>query len=311
VKNRILVTGAGGFVGGHLLSYLKKAGYDAIAGKRVVTKDDKKSIQLDLTRSPVMDRKKLEGVDVVIHCAGIAEVNESDRGNVEHCEVVNVFGAVNLATLSAEEGVKRFIFISSLKVYGESTKEGEVFRIDSDQKPQGAYALSKATAENMLRDLARESGMEVVILRPPLIYGAGVGGNFQRLVGVVNRAGVLPLGAIHNKRSMVYIGNLCSLIERITFSPVAADRTFLVSDGDDLSTTELLQVLKEVSGSSLYLIPIPEQMLRLAFRVLGKQNIGEKLLGSLCADISETVELLDWEPPFTVNDAIKATVSAK
>lgn len=311
IPPKVLVTGAGGFVGGHLVQYLSDAGYKVVSGKRKITKYEQESIKLNLDQSPVLDKECLQGIEVVIHTAAIAEVDENNKQSVKLCEKVNTKGTVELAKLAAEAGVKRFIFISSLKVNGESTADGDAFRADSVPEPQGIYALSKANAENALRSLAQSTGMEVVIIRPPLVYGQGVEGNFKRLISLINKGLPLPLGAIKNKRSMVYIGNLCSLVERVIEVPAAANQIFLVSDDDDISTTELLRLLKVASGSKVFLLPVPEIILRLLFQLLNKTHISERVLGSLCVDISETINLLDWKPPYSVKEAIHETLPTR
>ena len=218
---------------------------------------------------------------------------------------VNVDGTLNLARQSARAGVERFVFISSIKVNGEETVVGHAFRPEDEAKPVDPYGISKWEAEQGLRKIAKETGMEVVIIRPPLVYGPGVKGNFANLIKLVRKGLPLPLGAIHNRRSMIALDNLVDLIITCIDHPNAANQVFLASDGQDLSTTELLQGLAQAMGRSSRLLPVPGALLSLAATILGKKPVVDRLLGSLQVDISKTRELLDWTPPISVDDGLR------
>ena len=205
--------------------------------------------------------------------------------------------------------MKRFIFISSIKVNGESTAPGQPFTTEVKQPPQDPYAISKYEAEQGLRALAEHTAMEIVIIRPPLVYGPGVKANFASLVNIVAKGLPLPLGAIHNQRSMVYVGNLIDLVVNCISNPKAANNTFLVSDDDDLSTTQLLDGLAKAMGKPSRLIPVPASWLMTLTKMLGKPAIGKRLCGNLQLDISETKSCLGWTPPYSVAEGLKQTVS--
>lgn len=218
---------------------------------------------------------------------------------------VNVEGTLNLARQAAAAGVQRFIFISSIKVNGEETAPGDAFTASDVPAPQDPYGLSKFEAEEGLRSLAQQTGMEVVIIRPPLVYGPSVKGNFASMIKLVQKGLPLPLGAIHNKRSLVGIDNLVDLIIRCIDHPAAANQTFLASDGVDLSTTELLRSVVKAMGKPSRLVPVPASLLQTGAGLLGKKAMAQRLLGSLQVDISKTREVLGWEPPYTVEEGLR------
>ncbi|MNE56065.1 GDP-6-deoxy-D-mannose reductase [compost metagenome] len=206
-----------------------------------------------------------------------------------------------------KSGVRRFIFISSIKVNGESTLPGKPFKADDQPSPQDPYGVSKQEAEEALRQLGHDTGMEVVIIRPVLVYGPGVKANFLSMLNWLNRGVPLPLGAIRNKRSLVAIQNLVSLIVTCIDHPAAANQVFLVSDGEDLSTTQLLCRLSKALGKPARLLPLPEWMLKLAASMLGKQAVAQRICGSLQVDISKNLELLGWTPPVSSDTAMRQT----
>ena len=235
---------------------------------------------------------------------------------------VNVDATLNLARCAASSGVRRFVYLSSIKVNGERTYpahlgprppeaflrfpegERELFRADDVPAPEDAYGISKLEAEQGLFALGRETGMEVVIIRPPLVYGPGVKGNLASLIRVVAKGLPLPLGAIHNRRSLVGLDNLVDLIVTCVNHPAAANQVFLAGDGQDLSTTELLRSIARAMGKPSRLIPVPAGMLMLGATLLGKKAMAQRLLGSLQADISKARTVLGWEPPVSVEEGI-------
>ena len=244
--------------------------------------------------------------EVVIHAAARAHIMKDGLSDpLGEYRRVNVDGTLNLAKQAVVFGVKRFIFISSIKVNGEATRTGNFFAASDAPAPEDAYGLSKLEAERGLIQLATETDMEVVIIRPPLIYGPGVKGNFASMVKLVEKGVPLPLGAIHNKRSLVGIDNLVDLIIRCIDHPAAANQVFLAGDGEDLSTTELLRGVGRAMGKPARLIPVPAGLLQLGATVLGKKAMAQRLLGSLQVDISKTCELLDWKPPYTVEEGLR------
>ncbi|AEY02316.1 NAD-dependent epimerase/dehydratase [Oceanimonas sp. GK1] len=218
---------------------------------------------------------------------------------------VNVEGTLNLARQAAVAGLKRFIFISSIKVNGEQTLLGKPFTADDAAAPEDAYGMSKWEAEQGLRQLAAETGMEVVIIRPPLVYGPGVKGNFASMIKLVEKGLPLPLGAIHNRRSLVALDNLVDLIITCIDHPGAANQVFLAGDGEDVSTTELLRGVANAAGKPCRLLPVPAGLLQLGATALGKKAVAQRLLGSLQVDISKARNLLGWTPPLSVEQGLK------
>jgi nucleoside-diphosphate-sugar epimerase len=226
----------------------------------------------------------------------------------------NVVETLALARRAAAAGVRRFVYVSSIGVNGDASAVDHAFTEQDTEHPHNAYARSKHEAELALQALATETGIEVVIIRPPLVYGAGAPGNFGTLLKGLGKGIPLPLGAVHNQRSMIYVGNLvdflmlCAQPER---SPQAANETFLISDGQDVSTTDLLKTLAPLvhtQGKAARLIPIPAAWLGFALKCLGKSNLAQRLLGDLQVDSSKARTLLGWQPPFTVAQGLVASV---
>ena len=244
--------------------------------------------------------------DVIIHTAARAHImKDSVADPLTEYRKVNVDGTLNLARQSAIAGVKRFIFVSSIKVNGEQTAPGQPFQPNDEAKPIDPYGISKWEAERGLQKIAKETGMEVVIIRPPLVYGPGVKGNFANLIKLVRKGLPLPLGAIHNRRSMIALDNLVDLIITCIDHPNAASQVFLASDGQDLSTTQLLQGLAQAMGNPSRLLLMPGALLSLAASVLGKKAVADRLLSSLQVDISKTRDLLSWTPPISVDEGLR------
>lgn len=309
---RILLTGATGFVGRELL-------------ERMVAQVDLQPVAVVRKSSAALTnhvatfrvagiegdtdwRPALEGVDAVIHCAARVHVmHDTSSDPLAEFRKVNVDGTLNLARQAARAGVRRFIFISSIKVNGEGTELGKPYFADCHPAPLDPYGVSKMEAELRLRDLASETGMDLVIIRPVLVYGPGVKANFRSMMNWLRMGVPLPLGAIHNKRSLVSLENLVDLIVTCIDHPAAANQTFLVSDGEDLSTTELLRRMSIALGKPARLLPVPAALLESAAAMLGKKNVAQRLCGSLQVDISKTRELLGWAPPVSVDQALRMT----
>lgn len=250
----------------------------------------------------------LSTVDVVIHAAARVHVMR-DRALDPLAEYrkVNVKGTLSLARQAAEAGVKRFIFLSTVKVNGFSTLPCRPFNEHAGLMPSDPYAISKKEAEDGLWRLAGDTGMDVVVIRLPLVYGPGVKGNFFSLMRWLYKGIPLPLGAIHNKRSMVALDNLVDLILTCVDHPAAANQVFFVSDGEDLSTTELLMQLSGALGRHARLLPVPSNLLELGAVLCGRQAVAQRLCGSLQVDITKARELLGWSPPVSVKDALHKT----
>jgi nucleoside-diphosphate-sugar epimerase len=244
----------------------------------------------------------LIGVDIVVHLAARVHVmRDSATDPLAEFRRVNVAGTERLALAAATAGVRRFVFLSSVKVNGEKGGYNE----SDPPAPQDAYGISKHEAELGLRVIAAETGMEVVIIRPPLVYGPGVKANFHVLLWAVARGVPLPLGAIHNRRSLVALDNLVDIIVTCIDHPAAANQTFLVSDGEDLSTTELIRHLARAMGRPARLIPVPASVLMAGATLLGKREVAARLCGSLQVDITKARELLGWLPPITMDEGLR------
>ena len=252
----------------------------------------------------------LHDIKTVIHLAARVHFMSDNSANpLYEMHKVNVEGTYNLARQAADSGVQRFIFISSIKVNGESTPLGRPYTTEDRPAPIDPYGISKFEAEDALRQLADESGMEVVIIRPPLVYGPGVKANFYSMMRWLEKGVPLPLGAIHNKRSFVALDNLVDLIITCIDHPAAANQIFLAGDGEDLSTTELLQRLGNALGKPARLLAIPFWVLKAGAMLLGKRDIALRLCDSLQVDISKACDLLGWQPPVSVDDALKKTAA--
>ncbi len=255
-------------------------------------------------------RDALSGIDAVIHCAARVHVmHEQDDDPLQAFRRVNVAGTLQLARQAVEAGVRRFIYLSSIKVNGEMTRAGQPFRADDPATATDPYGISKWEAEEGLFALARDTGLEVVVVRPPLVYGPDVRANFLSMMNWLKKGVPLPFGAIRNQRSLVAVGNLADLLRVCLDHPAAAGQRFLVSDGDDLSTSELLRQLGVALRRPAWLVPVPQAWLEMAARVLGRDDIGRRLCGSLQVDIAKTRTLLNWTPPLTVEQALALTAT--
>lgn len=311
----ILVTGFTGFVGGALVSRLAAnsacEGVVAVVRRKIeLPLDGVHQIQVGDLLSTTDWGNALQGVDAVVHCAARVHVMQDDAIDpLEAYREVNVKGTLNLARQAAQAGVSRFVFVSSIKVNGEATQPGQTFSADDLPSPLDPYGVSKREAELGLREIEEQTGMEVVIVRPPLVYGPGVKANFAAMMRWVARGIPLPLGAIHNARSMVALDNLVDLLVTCIKHPTAAGHTFLVSDGEDVSTTELLRRTAHTMGKKAFLLPVPAIALELSATLLGKRAVAQRLCGSLQVDITKTRSLLGWNPPLTLDEGLKKAVA--
>ena len=311
----ILVTGANGFVGQAVCTQAVLQGFIVCGAAR-----SGRHLRLPVSVEPIVIgdvnaatdwSRALSGVEIVIHLAARVHVmKDTEADPLSAFRSVNVEGTVNLARQAAASGVKRFMFISSVKVNGERTQPGRVFTEADAPNPQDAYGLSKHEAEQGLRRLSVETGMEVVIVRPPLVYGPGVKANFAALMRAVWRGLPLPLGAVHNQRSLVALDNLVDFIVTCITHPQAANQTFLVSDGQDLSTTELVRGMAQAAGVPARLLPVPVWALQAGASLLGKGDAVRRLCGNLQVDTSKARSLLDWVPPLSVEEGLRRAMGA-
>jgi len=327
----IFVTGGNGFVGRALCEHADSLGFKVKAATRmlhpfpgkienVLISSLGKTSHQDASNyghSHNCDHKELQhaltGVDVVIHLAARVHVMKESTVNdpaqiLEAYRVINVGGALELARAAANAGVSRFIYLSSIKVNGESTDLGRPFTADDVPAPEDPYGVSKLEAELALAVLAKLTGMELVIIRPPLIYGPGVGANFATMMNVLSYQIPLPFGAIKNVRSMVGLSNLVDLILTCATVPQAAGQIFLAGDGESISLAGLLRKLIDLMKVRTLLIPVPGQLLSALASVLGKEGVARRLFDSLEVDIQKTREVLQWTPPLTLDQGLKKTV---
>jgi nucleoside-diphosphate-sugar epimerase len=337
---KFLITGANGFVGRALGVELSRRGYAVRSAVRSVAGPDEGIDQVAIGNiDGATDwSEALRGVEVVVHLAARVHVmRDTETDPLVAFRRVNVEGTANLARQAAEAGVKRLVYVSSVKVNGESTcpvdssdlleippsppflkggigspyakgKAGRTAFTETDvANPQDPYGISKWEAEQALHRVAQETGLEVVIVRPPLVYGAGVKGNFAQLIRVLKKSIPLPLASVRNLRSLVYVGNLVDALVLCATHPAAAGQTYLVSDGEDVSTPDLLRRLGAAMGHPARLFPCPPALLKLAGRLTGNSDQVERLLGSLQVDSGKIRRELGWTPPFTLEQGLQAT----
>jgi nucleoside-diphosphate-sugar epimerase len=306
---KILVTGANGFVGQAVSKELLLQGYSLTCAVRShYHLDGAEIIKISGLEEQVDWSTPLVGIDCVIHTAARAHrMNDGSVHAYEEYRKVNVLATLNLAEQAAKCGVTRFIFISTIKVNGDQTDPGKPFKEADIPNPQDNYGKSKREAEEGLFRIAKKTGMEVVVIRPVLVYGPGVKANFASMMKVLQRGIPLPFGVVHNKRSLIYIENLVSLILRCMAHPAASSQIFLASDGYDMSTTELLKACATALGVKARLLPVPQSCLMFIATVLGKKAVAQRLCGSLQVDIDKARQLLAWEPPVLFAEGLKAT----
>lgn len=309
----ILITGANGFVGQHLGAYLVTQGHQVVAATRGTDID----VSFSHSRiAPVGEigvttdwRAALEGVEVVIHLAARVHVmREQAVDPLTEFQRVNTDGTLSLARQAAEMGVKRLVYISSIKVNGERT-QSIPFNEKDEVRPEDPYACSKYEAEQQLLDLTRQCELEVTIVRPPLVYGPGVGGNFQRLLGLAAKGWPLPLAGIHNQRSLINIWNLCNFLEVCSQHPRAAGEVFLIADGEDISTPDLIQKLAEGMEHRAHLFVFPKALLHVTAKLAGQEKVWERLAGSLQVNIGKSRQLLGWAPIVSLDEGLARTAT--
>ena len=311
----ILITGANGFIGSALVSKLaeREAGIIRVAVRkstRIVPKPVEIFEILELSENTDWT-SALNNIDVVIHCAARAHLlkdNASD--SLTEFRKVNTVGTLHLARQAALSGVKRFIFISSLGVNGAETFT-KPFMADDTPQPHSPYAQSKFEAERGLSDLSQTTKMSVFTIRPPLVYGPNAPGNFGTLMRIVKKRIPLPLGRMTNKRSFVFLDNLVDLISLCVTHPNAANQIFLVSDDEDLSTTQLIRRMRNVFSRPAMLLPVPVYFLSVAAKLIRKDEVARSLLGSLQVDVQKTKSLLGWTPPFSVDDGLRKIAGSR
>ncbi len=305
-SKRVLVTGAGGFIGRNLCPVLESSGWHV----RRITRRKASEHAMALEMGVDTDwSQALEGIDAVVHLAARVHVlREQASEPGERFRLVNVAATRQLAMQAAIAGVKRLVFISTIGVHGVKTEE-EGFRETDVPNPLNHYALSKLEAEQALQEVARETGLEVVVIRPPLVYGPGVKANFYMLLRLVQTGLPLPMGSIRNKRDMIYVGNLSDAILQCLSHPAASGETFLVSDGKPVSTPELVRHIASGMGRNARLFPVPVKLLRFGGWVLGRCDMVHRLVSSLEVNHAHICNKLDWKPPYTFDDGICATVA--
>jgi nucleoside-diphosphate-sugar epimerase len=305
------VTGANGFVGSALFARLLRDGTAVRGAVRSLSSPPHgdEGVAMGGLSSKTDWTVALRDVDQVVHLAARVHImNDKSSDPLTEFRRVNFEGTANLARQAAAAGVRRFVYLSSIKVNGEFTEVGQPFNADDAPAPEDPYGLSKHEAEQALCKIAAETGMEVVIIRSPLVYGPGVKANFESMMRWLVRGAPLPLAAVtQNRRSLVAIDNLVDLIRTCLIHPAAANQTFLVSDGEDLSTASLLKRMGAALGHPARLFTVPPSILQIGARLVNKPSIYQRLCGSLQLDITKTRVLLDWTPPVSVDEGLRRT----
>ena len=307
---RVLVTGASGFVGRILCQRMREQGVEVAAVRRQASPPGHVSPEIAVgdIHAATDWSQALTNVDTVIHLAARVHVmRDTVADPLAEFLRVNAAGTEHLARSAAASGVKRLVYVSSIKVNGEETRAGKKFSADDIPAPQDPYGVSKWEAERALYRVADEAGLEVVVVRPPLVYGPGVKGNFAQMLGIVARRVPLPFASVDNRRDLVYVENLVDALIACASHPAAADQTYLVCDGEAVSTPDLLRQLAFAMGVPSRLFPCPPILLRLAGKLTGKSQQLERLLGSLQVDGDKMRADLNWTPPYSLRQGLQAT----
>lgn len=315
---KILLTGASGFIGQSFYkeactrNYFIRCTWRDLNLKPSITASNSEHVEIGNINDKTNWKFFLSDIDCIIHCAAKAHIlKKSQFNSLDSYRNINVEATKNLAIQAAKSGVKRLIFLSTIGVNGNFTKDRNVFDVNDTPKPIENYAISKFEAEEALKEVSNLTGLELVIIRAPLVYGPGAKGNFQRLLNLISKNIPLPFGRIKNSRSFVGIDNLVDLIICCIENTDAAKKTFLVSDGQDLSTTELINLIALSMGRSARLFPVPRALLKFFGFITRKQNEIEKLLESLQVDSTHTRKILNWKPPVSVEEGIRRMVQGK
>lgn len=310
---KFMISGAGGFVGKALCAELlqRRQSVNAAVRSRNSLIENTDVIVVGAIDSETNWADALRDVDVVIHLAARVHVmRESASDPLAEFLKVNLHGTSNLARQAACWGAKRLVYVSSIKVNGEQTSATQSFTELDEPSPQDFYSISKWQAEQALWRIAQETGLEIVIVRPPLVYGPDVKGNFAQMLAVAAKRIPLPFASVHNRRSLIYLGNLVDALIACSTHPVAAGQTYLVCDGEDVSTPDLLRQLCDAMGYAAHLLPFPPGWLRTLGKLAGKSDQVERLLGSLQVDSGKIRRDLNWVPPYTLQQGLQATAES-
>lgn len=305
MQTKILITGSNGFLGQYLCQFLAEQNYSILAQTRKAQTFAHLSISnINFDLNDNLHNIDLSQVEVIIHCAGRAHImNETSTSPLDAYRQTNVQGTLNLAKKAVQSGVKRFIYLSSIKVNGEETRETP-FKPDDLFKSNDPYGVSKYEAEQELLELAKNAKLEVVIIRPVLIYGPHVKANFKNMINLANKKIPLPIGCLDNKRSIVSVYNLADLIEVCLTHANAKNEIFLVSDQDDISVKQLFEKLAHYQNNKLMILPIPKKLISLLATLVGKGAMASRLCSELVVDTSKNTALLDWRAPYSVDDSL-------
>jgi len=323
---KILITGASGFIGQSLIKSLSNSTRSVrgtVRSRNLFFSDaETEYVSTGDINIKTNWRESLINIDCIIHCAGKAHTIKSKKNDLSKIyKSVNVDGTKQLAEQAAEAKVRRLIFLSSIKVNGEDTNNDVIFKFLNEKKkvfsykdlvsPQDHYAISKLRGENALWEISSRTGLEVVVVRLPLVYGYGVKGNLARLIKIVKSGIPLPLSLVKNQRSMIGIDNLVDLLIRFIDHPEASGKTFLASDGEDLSTPELIKLIASSMGRKANLFPFPISILKFLGSIFGRSEEINRLVGSLRIDNSYTKKILNWSPPLSIEEGIRRMVQGK
>ena len=302
----ILLTGGSGFLGEQLLKHPSFVNSHCVGRTR--PKNSKNFNYIEITKLTNYGNI-LNNINCIVYVAGRAHVmNESAEDSLKKYREINTFSALNLAKQASAHGVKRFIYISSIKVLGENTQKNSFMRFDDDPNPTDPYSVSKSEAEAGILSICQESEMEFVIIRPPLIYGPGVKGNFELLLKLMSLPIPIPLGGLDNKRSLVSVGNVVDLISICLEHPKAKNQIFHVSDDRDMSTSELLKMISKAKDRRSFLFKLPKSLIFIIFKLLKREGVYERLFSSMQIDINHTKSALDWEPSADIEGSIRECV---